>query len=140
MFSVELDNRQKGLLGEQRSKTVIFEAELVATILGVVLWRSRLKGRPLVCYTDNNGTRDVLINASARNEVGSKLVKLYLGVESLGGFYPWFSRVPSPSNIADDPSRRLMKSLEFAGEVVEAEDCAAQLNEILSVLDLGTSG
>ena len=116
MFSVELDDRQKNLLGERKSKTIIFEAELVATILGVVLWKNHLSGRPVVCYTDNNGTRDVLINASARNEVGSRLVQLYLGVESLIGFFPWFSRVPSPSNIADDPSKLLGSSFIFGGE------------------------
>ena len=40
----------------------------------------------------------------------------------------------------DDPSRRLQKSLEFAGEVVESQECDGQLNEVLSVLDLSTNG
>ena len=136
MFSVELNTKQKNLLGEGRSKTIIFEAELVAAILGVVLWQGHFKGRPVVCYTDNNGARDVLINAAARNEVGSRLVQLYLSVESLAGCYPWFSRVPSPSNIADEPSRTLMSVLTFEGQTVGAQDCAEPLGEVLSVLAL----
>ena len=73
-------------------------------ILALVKWRECVASWPLVVYTDNNATHDVLISSTARNLVGLLLVKLYIFVEALAKCYPWSIGVPSPSNLADHPS------------------------------------
>ena len=100
-FSLELTPAQRVALGEGRASSIIFEAELCAAILAMVLWQADLCGRPVVFYVDNNSSRDVLISGVARNKVAIALTKLYLTVESLSRCFPWFTRVPSPSNCAD---------------------------------------
>ena len=54
---------------------------------------------------DNNGTRDVAINGSARTFPGSSLVASLLAQEDAACVTAWYARVPSQSNIADPPSR-----------------------------------
>ena len=73
--------------------------------------------------------RDVLISGSARNRVGIALTKLYLTVESLSRSFPWFAKVPSPSNCADEHSRKVI--LDWRG--LHASDCTEALASILEV-------
>ena len=77
-FSVELHESFQRALGVDESSTIIFEAELCAVVLAYVLWRDDICSRPIVCYIDNNATRDVLISGSARNQVGARLARLLL--------------------------------------------------------------
>ena len=104
-FSLCLDLGDLNCLGYPAKSTVIFEAELLALILGLKLWRKHLKSRPCVFYVDNNATRDVSIAGRARTEPGSSLVAKLLSLEDTIGTNAWFARVPSSSNIADPPSR-----------------------------------
>ena len=60
-------------------------------------------------YVDNNSTRDVAISASARTCVPSSLLEQLVHAEERLSFYPWYSRVPSPSNPADSPMREVVK-------------------------------
>ena len=128
-FSLELSRPQRVILGEGRASTIIFEAELCAAILAMVLWKVELHGRPVVFYVDNNSSRDVLISGMARNKVAIALTKLYLTVESLARCFPWFTRVPSPSNCADPHSRELIA--EWRG--LRASDHGDALASILEV-------
>ena len=70
-ISLTLDDLRS--LGYPQKSTVIFEAELLALVLCVRLWRKIIQNRPCVMYVDNNGTRDVAINGSARTFPGSSL-------------------------------------------------------------------
>ena len=131
-FSVELHESFQRALGVDESSTIIFEAELCAVVLAYVLWRDDICSRPIVCYIDNNATRDVLISGSARNQVGARLARLLLTVETLAKTFSWFARVPSPSNLADEPSRTLMSTFQFEGVVLEADSCQQTLEMILA--------
>ena len=132
-FSLELARSQRESLGEGRASTIIFEAELRAAILAMVLWKGELCGRPVVCYVDNNSARDVLISGVARNRVAVALTKLYLTVESLSRCFPWFTRVPSPSNCADPHSREVIS--EWRG--LRPTDHDKALSSILEVCPSG---
>ena len=48
-------------LGYPVKKTVIFEAELVALILGMHLWSKFISYSPCVFFVDNNSARDIAI-------------------------------------------------------------------------------
>ena len=56
-FSCKLDYELLKVLGFPAKSTVIFEAELLALLLGMSLWKKKLRGRPCVCYVDNNATK-----------------------------------------------------------------------------------
>ena len=84
---------------------MIFEAGLLALLVGFTLWKKKLRNRPCVCYVDNNATRDVAIAGRARTQPGLSLVTELLRLEDEVGINAWYARGPSASNIADGPSR-----------------------------------
>ena len=104
-FSLCLSLDDLRALGYPTKSTVIFEAELLALLVGFILWKKLLLGRPCVAYVDNNSTRDVSISGCARSQPGSALVSQLLAAEDAAGVAAWYARVPSDSNIADGPSR-----------------------------------
>ena len=98
-------------LGYPEKSTVIFEAELLALVLCVKVWRKIIKHRPCIMYVDNNSTRDVAISGCARTFPGSALVALLLHMEDSACVTAWYSRVPSSSNPADAPSRNSLEGI-----------------------------
>ena len=133
-FSIELNKCQREVLGEGASRTIIFEAELTAVLVALVLWQRHVTSRALVCFVDNNSTRDVLIKGTARNERGAILARLFLSLEALTRAYTWIARVPSPSNVADLPSRELLRVLSLKGVMLNSESAEPALDEVLGVL------
>lgn len=113
-FSCSLDLDELSLLGYPEKSTVIFEAELLALLVGLTLWKDELRNKPCVCYVDNNATRDVSIAGKARTQPGLALVSELLLLEDEIGLSAWYARVPSASNIADGPSRDDSTSLKVS--------------------------
>ena len=110
-FSARLQPLQLKALGAESRRTVIFEAELLAVLVALTTWSGLIEACPVVFYIDNNAARDVAISGCARSPVSLKLVSGLLALEDRLSIYPWFSRVPSPSNIADAPSRLCLEPL-----------------------------
>lgn len=123
-FSVELTKQQRTLLGEDVKRTIIFEAELLALVLAFSLWRDRIKASALVCFVDNNSARDVAISGIARNDVASCLIDFLLKLQMATNFGPWYAKVPTPSNIADEPSR---------GDIVLMSELGVKCTDIFKV-------
>ena len=63
------------------------------------------EGRPVLCFIDNDAARYALIKGSSPTPDSAWLSAMYWEKETDVGSYSWFERVPSPSNIADAPSR-----------------------------------
>ena len=59
----------------------------------------------VVHYLDNDAARSAFIRASASTSLGTTLVTDYVNFEYKCRFSPWFARVASHSNPADQPSR-----------------------------------
>ena len=104
-FSCKLGLDALEVLGYPEKSTVIFEAELLALLVGMAIWKKKLRNRPCVCYVDNNATRDVAIAGKARTQPGLNLVTELLRLEDEVCINAWYARVPSASNVADGPSR-----------------------------------
>ena len=98
-------------LGSDTKKTVIFEAELIASVAAIILWRDRIVNSSLVAFVDNNSVRDVCISGKVRNAIGHKLITLLLAAEDPAGLNTWIARVPSPSNPPDILSREDTKEI-----------------------------
>ena len=86
----------------------------------------------MLCFIDNNSARDVAISGSGRNSTANFLVEALLKLEMATYTTPWYSRVPTPSNIADDPSRGEVHELIMSG--VNRTCVKDALEEILLVL------
>ena len=114
-FSACLPKWFRALLGEGSKETIIFEAELVALICAMRLWKHKLQGKPVLFFVDNNSARDVAISGAARSAVANRLLDLLLSDECSAEILAWYQRVPSPSNVADHPSRQLVPALELFG-------------------------
>ena len=87
---------------------------------------------PLIGFVDNNSARDVAISGSGRNAVAVLLVDFLLKLEMSVCASPWYARVPTPSNIADEPSRGVERLLELMGS--QKVDPSHELNQIMEVL------
>ena len=75
-------------------------------IVALRVWKQKIADRPIVIFVDNNSARDVAISGTARTKVPLLLVAALLALEDEIPIYPWYARVPSKSNPADEPSRR----------------------------------
>ena len=80
-FSVCLSFEQLQLLGYPQRKVVIFEAELLALVLAMILFGGELQNGPCVFYVDNNSTRDVAISGHGRSSPADSLVAFLLKTE-----------------------------------------------------------
>ena len=104
-FSVALNLEQMELLGSETKKTIIFEAELLALVVAFSIWRDYIRAMSLICFVDNNSARDVAISGNGRNITANCLIEFLLKLEMSSCTTPWYARIPTPSNIADEPSR-----------------------------------
>ena len=104
-FSFELSGDDLQKLNPAGKKTATFKCEFFAVLVALSLWQKQLTNRQVVFYVDNDGVRDVLISCSTSDPVGHVLLTKVLELEGTLALSSWFTRVPSKSNIADDPSR-----------------------------------
>ena len=79
--------------------------------LAFKLWGDAFKGARVVCYCDNDDAKACLMTGASSNKAANDLLKLQAAHELKTGIVPWIARVPSKSNVADEPSRELMEEL-----------------------------
>ena len=120
------------LLGSETKKIIIFEAELLALILAFAVWQRHLVAVPLIGFVDNNSARDVAISGAGRHAVACLLVDFLLKLEMSVCASPWYARVRTPSNIADEPSRGDESLLVQMGS--RRVDPSKELSQIMEVL------
>ena len=102
----------EGILGEWREKglrQVIGQAEVYPYLLARRLWRTKLKGRSLTAYIDNDSARFALIRGESHAAASRDLLAAVAEEDVAWPVPTWFARCPSESNPADAPSR-----LDFA--------------------------
>lgn len=87
------------------SANPIYELEVLPAVLAASLWGSRLRGSQCVFYLDNDAARAAFIKGHASTLESSIFMDQFVDLELNLQLKCWFSRVPSYSNIADDPSR-----------------------------------
>ena len=91
---------------EKRTKQqVISQAELYPNVAARMWWSSRLAGRLILNFVDNDGAREMLVRGTSSSGASASLLSQFWSAESRNASWTWFDRVPSPSNIADGPSR-----------------------------------
>ena len=93
---------------------VIGQAELFPVLLAKLTWAERLKGKRAIYFIDNDAARLGLIKAYSPVLPSLNIIMDCLSWDYANASESWYSRVPSASNISDDPSR-----LKFEGDLVE---------------------
>eukprot|EP00439_Symbiodinium_sp_Y106_P004279 s11723_g1.t1 len=84
---------------------VIGAVELYAVATAVTLWMPRMAGQRVLVFNDNWPALDTLVRGTSG--IG-EWRKVLLAMEKAEADKPpvyWFARVPSGSNVSDDPSR-----------------------------------
>ena len=92
-------------LGHREKGTIIFEAEMFALLLALRRWRLHFSGRQLVAYVDNDAVRCAVASSSGHHGIARKMIREINDIEEKSGALLWIARVPTKSNISDDPSR-----------------------------------
>ena len=91
--------------GRGGEKQLIAFLELWPVLLGLHTYGPGVRGRRLLVFIDNNGVRDALIKGSSPLIDLFTMLSLCSLTVSVHSVSPWFTRIPSASNPADDPSR-----------------------------------
>lgn len=119
-FSFEITGPDMKSINPNNKKTVIYECEFLAVSVAFDVWANDLAGKQVVFFIDNNAVRDSLIACKSSSKVASCLLEKILQDESESSIISWFARVPSKSNIADDPSRG-------SNEILDRQGCSLEL-------------
>ena len=127
-FGFNLGGDDLRRLNPCEKKTIIHECEFFAVAIALRSWKKHLQARQVVCFIDNNAVRDSLIATKASGDIAERILECVLQDETDHGFMIWFARVPSKSNIADDPSRGCCKLLDSLGSKELTVDVASWLD------------
>ena len=133
-FSFCLSDSHLDALGANKKGTIIMEAEFLALICALQVWAPLIRNAPFTAFVDNNSCRDIIISAKGRSKTVKCLLQHFLRLEHDCGIILWVSRVPSPSNIADEPSRRSLQSISWRRSLVACTEVAPVVNDIVRLL------
>ena len=112
-FSQEIHVELLKVINVTSRKTAIFELEFFAIFCPFHVWHDLLKGVELVAYSDNDGVRDSLIACQTSSVNSEPILEACLKIEYWLGLNFWMIRVPTDSNLADDPSRGHVEHLNL---------------------------
>ena len=109
---------------------VIAQAELLPVLLSKILWAGVLRDRASIFFVDNSSVMHCLISCHTNTRASRSML---LGISDIDIHLtarPWYARVPSPSNIADDPSRLEFQSLLDSGAIRREPPALSVLNTL----------
>ena len=114
-FSTSVSPEYLVKLGVLAKQTVIYELELLAGVVALRLWNQFVQDRQTVLYVDNDGARHSYISGVSSDAVVLAILDDFIFFEEASRVSLWVARVPSPSNIADLPSRYSFDFLQSVG-------------------------
>jgi hypothetical protein len=87
------------------STHVIAALEVLPVACAMRLWSDRTLHRRVFYFIDNDAARAALIKMFSGVDVIANILRRISLLCAAFPSFPWYSRVPSPSNVADEPSR-----------------------------------
>jgi len=93
----------------------IFEAEVLPYALALTVWGATVKGCCIFAFIDNEAAKASWITGSATSDAALRILHNGTRLEADLDVWPFFSRVPTHSNMGDDPSRGRFEMLERLG-------------------------
>ena len=92
---------------------VIGQAELYPLMVARLTFKDWLRGRRVIYFIDNEAARLGLVKAYSPVEPSLKIISMCLQWDYVHESTPWFARVPTCANVADDPSRMMAPCSEL---------------------------
>ena len=102
---------------------VITQAELLPVMLVKKQFKWALQGARVLYFIDNEDVKEALVAGSTRSVASRDILVQCMIEDSKSDSLPWYARIPSPSNIADGPSRFCTDEIEalFPLDLVQPE-------------------
>ena len=88
-----------------RTRSKSSQMEAFPVLMAIDLWKERLSRRHLVAFVDKEGARLSIIRGRSPSLRLNGIVARICSLEEAHFVLAWYARVPSPSNVADAPSR-----------------------------------
>ena len=124
-FGHVVDKELVSTWGPPEKTQHIFEAEVLPYALALTVWGSTLEGCCLLAFIDNEAAKAAWITGTASSDIAQKVLHNGTKLEADLNVWPFFSRVPTHSNMGDDPSRGQFEMLEMLGarrtEITDAQ-------------------
>ena len=121
-FSLMVGPLDIALFLEPGRQTIIGELETLVVSMALLVWGNELQSVQLMVYIDNEGSKFALIKGYSVSLAITAICALASTCLDERCILPWFSRVPSPSNLADYPSRGWKHPLLKSGMEVAKSD------------------
>ena len=109
---------------------IIGQAELITIPLALETWRSRIAGRNVFVWIDNDSARFSILRADSAHLISARIVGQVHALAMMTQIGMWCSRVPSASNVADWPSRGDVEVVVRAGATRVRLEVPAELADI----------
>jgi hypothetical protein len=123
MFGFEVPQALGDVWASDGRKQLVTECEILQQLIARRLWAKRLAGSNVLSFVDSEPAKFGLIKGMSDTRPCDILIRNIALWDSEATPWIWYSRGPSFSNIADDPSRLLFD--KFAKEFPEALLCDA---------------
>ena len=95
----------------------IGQAEIYPALVARITWKERLRGRHAIFYIDNESARISLVRQYSPVLASLGILVQCTRFDMAHLIDPWYSRVPTHSNPADEPSRLSDDELVGRGSV-----------------------
>ena len=105
-------------------KTIIYECDFFSVLCAMIVWKDFTHQCNVVIHTDNDAVRDAFIACHTTSTNSLPILDAVLRAENDAERNSWITRVPTESNIADDPSRLLVNHLMSCGCLRDNIACA----------------
>ena len=129
-FSEAVDDDTLDNIMSKGQKTVIQELEMMAVLAAVKSWRSFLKSRRVVLFTDSKSVRGSFLKTWSANEDSDDMICVIFRVDEEFDIPLWIERVASQSNPSDVLSREVVSNFEGADEPVGNLEVAGQVIQL----------
>ena len=96
---------------------VIGQAEVYPVLLIKMRWKTKLHQRRCIFFLDSDAARESLVKASTGSDATRDMLLVNSSLDTEIEGLSWYSRVPTESNIGDDPSRLDFSELLELGAV-----------------------
>ena len=103
-FEVVLSDSQLSSL-QSRTTKVLACLEVLPVVAACNTWSAQMRHRRVFFVIDNDAERAGLVNMTSEVMCIKKALLKLTTMIAESPFFPWYARVASPSNIADEPSR-----------------------------------
>ena len=99
------------LASKEHQEQVIGQAEILPVLIAKSIWGDKLRNRKVIYFIDNDSARLALIKGYSPVLASLLLIMTSAQQDAELSSAPWYARVPTHSNPADEPSR--MESTEL---------------------------